>query len=39
MICVCGDVKDEHETPFGACDVEGCVCLGFEQDDEAQDSE
>lgn len=34
--CHCGHVRDEHELrPSTACTVEGCDCLMFERDPEA----
>ena len=38
--CVCGDVADEHErtrTGLGACEVEGCPCIHFERDPDADE--
>ena len=33
--CVCGHVEDEHRDN-GTCDVEGCLCAGWEEDDEPE---
>lgn len=32
--CTCGDVLDEHDGPAGACLVDGCECICFEEDEE-----
>jgi hypothetical protein len=37
-ICVCGHVRDEHVAGnlFNRCVVEGCDCLDFEHDEDAE---
>ena len=41
--CQCGHVADEHEetrTGYGACTVEGCDCIHYEEnDDEVSDGD
>lgn len=42
--CVCGDAKDEHghdpEHPGStACAVEGCDCIAYEADEDAEEDE
>lgn len=32
--CTCGDVEDEHEPGGGACEVDGCDCICFEDGDD-----
>lgn len=34
--CVCGDVFDEH-SETGECQVEGCRCACFEEEEEAEE--
>lgn len=39
--CTCGDVMDEHRfaagTGYHECEVDGCPCLMYEEDPEAND--
>jgi hypothetical protein len=32
-LCICGHEPEEHKDEYGACEVEGCLCCGYEQDD------
>ena len=35
ILCVCGHAFDEH-TFNHPCDVDGCLCLGFEEDEDTE---
>jgi hypothetical protein len=32
QLCICGHTKDEHGAN-GTCQVEGCLCAGYERDE------
>ena len=38
-LCICGDVLDEHDENTGTCQVDGCLCGGFEWDEENDESQ
>jgi hypothetical protein len=41
MACICGHAPEDHKDDCGVCEIEGCLCCGYEEeadgDDEAQE--
>jgi hypothetical protein len=37
--CICGHVYDEHNPRTGTCQIEGCLCGGFDLDERAPDDD
>lgn len=35
-MCMCGHVEDEHYGS-GACSIDGCLCGGFDEDEDADE--
>jgi hypothetical protein len=38
MACVCGHPEEDHG-PNGTCQVEGCLCAGYDEEDEDEEAE
>ncbi len=34
MSCICGHAPEEHRNEVGECQVEGCLCAAYEEDEE-----
>ncbi len=35
--CVCGHEEEDHEGGYGACTADGCLCAGYEPEEEIDD--
>jgi len=34
MTCICGDAEEDHKPNGGECEIEGCDCACYEEDEE-----
>lgn len=34
MACTCGHAPEDHDKPSGSCSVDGCLCAGYEEEDD-----
>lgn len=35
--CICGHEEEDHEGGYGACTADGCLCAGYEPEEETYD--